>query len=49
MLAEKVDNFSRYFEIEIPKDIMNEQIIYTYEGMPYRQGIPYQVTSDIGP
>lgn len=44
-----VDYFSRYYEIEITKDITSEKIIDALEGMFCRHGIPYQITSDNGP
>lgn len=44
-----VDYFSRYYEIEITKDITSEKIIDALEGMFCRHGIPYQITPDNGP
>ncbi|XP_062576186.1 uncharacterized protein K02A2.6-like [Saccostrea cucullata] len=44
-----VDYYSRYYEIEVTKDITSEKIIDSLEGMFCRHGLPLQITSDNGP
>ncbi|XP_062578034.1 uncharacterized protein K02A2.6-like [Saccostrea cucullata] len=44
-----VDYYSRYYEIEVTKDITSEKIIDLLEGMFCRHGLPLQITSDNGP
>ncbi|XP_061176109.1 uncharacterized protein K02A2.6-like [Saccostrea echinata] len=44
-----VDYYSRYYEIEITKDITSEKIIDILEGMFCQHGLPLQITSDNGP
>ena len=44
-----MDYFSRYYEIEITKDITSEKLIDALEGMFCRNGLPVSISSDNGP
>lgn len=44
-----VDYYSRFYELEITKDISSERIIDALENMFSRHGLPMSLTSDNGP
>ena len=44
-----IDYYSRYYEIDIIKDISNEKIVDCLETMFARNGLPKRIKSDNGP